>query len=255
MFCDESNLNRSGRDFVEFFIYGGLVVETEQIEELHTTIGEIRDCYGFRPEDSLKFGLSTLPDQISEDHWHKAHEEVRAACETVGAKFLAVLVHHEIANRQRLIEWQFKPLANGFNEHLLAPQEDVGMVVMDRLSGEWDEFELMEEVFRFGSTSPSGWTFDYSRIVSYSATCDGASHLASAADVVLGTFRHCVNQRSDLTVPRQLAPEIAPLLHRRPWDDQVWWNGGLRLNPRESPFYGHDYTRLKTHLREIGLTE
>lgn len=140
--------------------------------------------------------------------WNDAKGEVIAACRTVGASFLAVVIHHDIAvsKKDKLIDWQLNTLLTKFDQNYLGSMyNDVGMVVMDRIEN-GREYAMMKEKFTQGGVGASPRTFP--RVISYAGTCDGASHIASAADIVLGTFAYLVNKRGDVPLTKRLARAI-----------------------------------------------
>jgi hypothetical protein len=253
MFADETNVDPTER--VQFFIYGGLVVPMESAEPLTTAIGQVRSDKAFRLHDSLKYQGSTRPRHIERDTWNEAKSAVIEACRNHNVQFIACLVHHKIAERQRehLIDWQLNSLLNVFSHQFLTGLEDYGVVLIDRI-GRGQEYPLMREKFTRGGETPWGTRKTFPRIVAYGSTCDNASHLASAADIVLGTLAYCVNQQGDLTRPRELFPKIDPLIwRRRSGGKAVVWSHGLILNPAQvkAQRYKDDYERLKRHIRTI----
>jgi hypothetical protein len=50
------------------------------------------------------------------------------------------------------------------------------------------------------------------RITSIGFTCDGASHLSSMADILLGSFRYCVNDAEKDKAGRVMLPKLVPLM-------------------------------------------
>jgi hypothetical protein len=93
-----------------------------------------------------------------------------------------------------------------------------------------------------------------SRIVLYASSCDGASHAASAADIVLGAFRYCVNERTRLEVPATLLPKLGLMMwHRREGNVLYVRDLGLHFRPREvmNPDYQRDYDELVRHFEGL----
>lgn len=253
MYADETNLEELGH--TKFFIYGGLMIGVDAVEDLSTQIDNIRERHDFSPEDSLKFQAGSRPRHIDRDAWNTAKGEVVDACCDAGANFVAVLVHHRIARnkRDKLVEWQLNTLLGEFNL-ALHERDDVGIFLMDRLA-DGSEYRLMSDRFRRGSETTWGKPRTYPRVVAYASTCDGASHLSSAQDIVLGTFGYCVNERrAEMTRPSELMEKLAPLIRRSPHTGEVW-DWGVMFNPRQSPWYGVEYFALRRHLKNLGIQQ
>jgi hypothetical protein len=46
------------------------------------------------------------------------------------------------------------------------------------------------------------------RVIGFGSTTDGASHLASIADVLIGSFRYCVNEEERDIAGRAMFPDL-----------------------------------------------
>lgn len=249
--CDETNLQEL--EHVKFFIYGGLLVDADAVGSLSEQLEKIRQDHGFEGGDSLKFRAGSRPRHISRKDWDCAKGKTLQACLDHDVRLVAVLVHHKITLNDRQIGWQLNHILAVYNAFLKRAQ-DVGLLIMDRLPN-GSEYELMSDRFRFGSETPWGHRRRYSQVVGYAATCDGASHLASATDVTLGTLGYCVNERRDdrMGRPRELfSSYIAPMLCRCPVGSAVR-NWGLTLSPLQPRAYSDDYRELEHHLKSLGL--
>ena len=252
MFTDETNLTESRN--AKFFIYGGLVVSAEVAGSLSHEIGLIRVEHGFRSSDPLKFRKGSREAHISVADWNDAKDRTIEACRDHGAYLVAALVLHGITRNRRdhLFRWQLDPILQVFNREVLGEHDDVGIFVMDRLGG--NEYALMKEKFSGYDVTRMGQPRLYPNIVGYASTCDGASYLASATDVVLGTLGYCVNEQGDRQAPRELFPKIEPLIWRRQAGDRhLMWGHGLILKPDliKSQAYQAEYEQLKRHVRSL----
>ena len=84
------------------------------------------------------------------------------------------------------------------------------------------------------------------KVIGYSLTCDGCSHLASVADIVLGAFRYCVNEPNNEAAGGKMYPLVSSLMWKR-YGRLV----GLKLNPAiGSTRYAHQYDALLTRLKK-----
>lgn len=90
-----------------------------------------------------------------------------------------------------------------------------------------------------------------SHIIGYASTCDGASHISSVADIVLGSFRYCVNEEDKDIAGRELLPLVVRMMwHKRKGDEINVMEKGLTLRPREirAPAYRAEYEALRQRL-------
>lgn len=251
--CDETNAQ--AKKNVRFFVYGGLVVHSDAVGSMSDQIDVIRREAGFPPEASLKFRSSSRPVDVPHDAWTQAKSATISACVDHGASFIAAIIHHQIARGQKshLTEWQLNTCIGEFNRRLVSSR-DYGLVIVDRI-GDQREYSLLRDKFRVGGTTPWGKTHEFKRIVSYSATSDGASHIASAADVVLGSLAYCINQQEgDASRCRSIFRNIEPML--RDPDARAgegWSKRGLIFNPATitSPSYLREYAALETYLDQL----
>lgn len=108
---------------------------------------------------------------------------------------------------------------------------------------------MLREKFCEGGKGPSPRRFP--SVVAYAATCDGASHIASAADIVLGMSAYCVNQRGDVPITRKLLRSMWPLV----WHPEgcTVWGDGIMFVPywlKSSRWQG-EYFALQSHLENL----
>jgi hypothetical protein len=117
-----------------------------------------------------------------------------------------------------------------FNQ-FLGQGKDVGIAVMDRIPVK-DQFKYLKDKFQLGVEFPDGGTQRLENIVGYATTCDGASHLASMADILLGSFRHCVNEPTKDIANAAIFPTLAQVMwHRNEGGKRKFLDYGLTLRP------------------------
>lgn len=250
MFADETNLEETTS--VDFFIYGGVVVHADAVASLCDAVRNIRDIHRFAPTDKLKFARGSKPAAMDTAVWNAAKGEILAVAAEHGVQFMTVVVHHRVASEEKLIDWQLSNTLHSY-ETFLRLEDDVGMFTMDRQPGK-GEYAMLRERFQLGSTSPGGGRRSHPHIVALSATCDGASHMTSVADVALGTFGYCVNERRpEWRMPRELMPLVDPLFWRGPGTGTSAFSWGITLTPAYPQFYAVEYQALRKHLRDLGL--
>src|SRR5690606_33903925 len=106
LLTDETNKAHS--EDATFFVYGGLIVKLERAAALHTAVAQIRENNGYRASDLLKFDTNSRPEHLTPAQATEAKRQVIAACIENECKFIAYVVHHEIARNkpiQQVVEW------------------------------------------------------------------------------------------------------------------------------------------------------
>lgn len=225
--------------------------------ELHTRISEIRLKTGYHPEDTLKFETRSRPKQVGDQEFKIAKEETLLACKNHGCLFIVFLIHHQIARNQLQadkVKWSCNHVIGRFNR-FLTEESDYGICLVDRLPIEGD-YRFLSEKFSKGLDQEDGNYVPLERILLFGSTCIDSSHLASAVDIVLGSFRYCVNHPE-----RYVSPEIffnvAPLLWGKEEDGVRYVRErGLILRPMEvrAPQYQEDYDSLIEQLSYLSKT-
>lgn len=162
--------------------------------------------------------------------------------------FCAYAILHAIAKGQEhkhKVLFGPNTLLAKFNQ-FLRQRKDVGIAVMDRMPGK-DQFKYLKDKFQLGAKFSDGYTRRLENIVGYTITCDGASHLASMADILLGSFRYCVNEPD-----REANAAIFPTLAQVMWHEKKsYLEYGLMLRPKDIKAKVHEkeYTALRDRLR------
>jgi hypothetical protein len=250
LFGDEADRDAGPR--AKFFIYGGVIIPCDQAPGLAREIEALRLQHGFRAHDSLKFASSTRPSRMDAEVHKEAKRGVIAAAGARSVRFCASVVLHELA-RRKSSEERVKHGANtilGAFNWFLEEADDHGVCCLDRLPIS-DPYSYLREKFQTGLTFPSGQRRRLDRIMSFSTSCDGASHLASVADVVLGSFRYCVNEPENDGPGRAMMPPLVSMMwHRRRGNRVLVRERGLILRPEEIrvPAYEAEYDRLVQRL-------
>jgi hypothetical protein len=210
---DETNVDANGSS--KFFIYGGLIFSSQQLVETSKAIVEIRKEFGFKPADKLKFDTNSRPANIEISVYTEAKRKVTQACHDIGVQFIVQMVHHKIAGDLVRSEFALNTVLAPFNNKFLAEKDDYGMVIVDRLPNE-AAYALLKSRFQDGLVFPDGRTVKLDRVVLYGTTCDGASHISSAVDIVLGGFRYVVNSQArpgNGTVQKSIFQNIAEMIY------------------------------------------
>lgn len=232
MLTDETNMQPSAN--AEFFIYGGIFFPISTLSLLNDRIQEIRDEAGYRPGDTFKFDTRAKPSYVSRDQVNHAKSQVLDACQEFGVQFIAHLILHQIVSSQpqdQRVLWAVDYVIARFNR-FLAQGEHQGICVVDNLPAR-SQWSYFSERYANGLELPGGRRVALDRIQLFAATTIGASHANSIMDIVLGSFRYCVNNPQNEGVARDVFPRVVDLMwHRTEGDTRHVRDYGLILRPR-----------------------
>jgi hypothetical protein len=223
--------------------------------EVSSAIVEIRRRYGFEPGDQLKFNTRCRPTQVGIGDYTLAKNAVIEACSSAGVKFIACLILHKIATRELVGEFTLNTLLAVFNGKFLKEKNDYGMVLIDRLPDNSQAYDMLKRKFQDGLPIEStGSEIKLDRIILYAATCDGASHLSSAVDIVLGGLRWVVNSQGRPTLggtERRILTNVAGMMYGKKHGDTLNVRDyGLILRPVVIwvPAYQAEYDSLVEYM-------
>ncbi len=260
LFTDETNVDPSKS--VRFFVYGGLLMPVDVLPELDERIESIRESTGFLPGDDFKFRSASRPAQVSHKKHKVAKAEVMSACQDFGCTFIVHVVHHEVIKNQKpkqQVAWAADYVIGRYNLYL-QEIDDCGICVMDNLPGKSkDGYQYLAEKFTRGLVLSGGNNLRLTRIKLLATSCNNASHASSAADIVLGSFRYCINEDKALGAALAMIPDVVRLL----WHDRLKDGGcktigrGLIIRPpldrvkRGYPKFHQDYVDLVDGINDL----
>jgi hypothetical protein len=253
LFTDETNQRPSAA--ARFFIYGGLFIPAEGLQDLHELVQRARDDNGYVATDEFKFSASSKPPQVTAAQFKSAKRAVLQGCAPLGIQLAACLTLHEIAkNRtlQELVTWGANTIIGAFHRFLEESGSN-GACIVDRLPFD-SGYRYLQEKFRVGLTFPDGDAMLLKRILLFASTCEGASHASSAVDIILGSFRYCVNEREKSIAPKEMLPAIASMMwHRRGGNRIYLRERGLIFRPKavKVPEYQGEYDDLIDRFRRL----
>lgn len=253
LLTDETNL-KAGEN-VEFFSYGGVIVPASKLPELHTRISEIREANDYLPGDRLKFDTNARPKHVSIGAATKAKREVIAACIACECKFIAYVILHQIARNtplEKTIQWGADHVIGKFN-FFLQCQDAYGIVAMDRLP-DGVEFDYLSNKFTGGLLMQDGEKINLDRITLFSSTCINASHLTSAMDIILGSWRYCINNPFNSAAAKSMMADITKLIWCvRDGKDLYAFEKGLIFRPKQvmRKDYSEKYDLLLKNINEL----
>lgn len=254
LLTDETN--KEPNDVIKFFIYGGLYIPGDKAHELHTRIQSIRLKSGYKDADLLKFDTNVRPQQVSHASATQAKIDVIEACQATGCKFSALVIHHQIAKKDKPEQkylWAANHIIGHFN-YFLSEVNDYGVCLADSLPVVAPN-QYLSDLFTLGLPIEGGAKrAKLDRILLLGSTCINASHLASAIDIVLGTFRFCVNTPSTDDKVRLMLCSVARLMwHRRAGNNKFIAERGLIIRPKnvKAATYQSDYSKLVERVESL----
>jgi hypothetical protein len=255
LLTDETNLPADPG--AKFFVYGGLFFRIDRLPDLDRVISRIRRDHGYQPGDELKFETNARPDHVTIQQARDAKHLVVHACLDIDAQFIAHVVLHSIARNRtqdELISWGANTVIGKFN-HYLDEQGDYGICVVDKLPINADHRYLSNK-FSFGLELPGGERVSLTRIKLLASTCINASHASSAMDIVLGSFRYCINNPANLDAAKEMMVNVTRLIwHVRDGDNIRAMERGLIFRPKLENIlvaeYRREYNALLEHINSL----
>ena len=200
-----------------FFIYGAIFVQADNIKVLTDEVEAIRQQAGFKATDSFKFADKSRPESVKKEAFRVAKSKVLDLAGKYGNAFCAYAILHELAGNKPhkdLVLFGANTLLGKFNEYLGTYKDSYGMVLFDRIPVD-HPYRYLREKFQTGLTFPDGKIRRLERIVGLASTCDGASHLASIADILVGSFRYCVNEPDKDIAGKAMFPKLVKAMWKK----------------------------------------
>lgn len=252
LFADEGNPEQT--DPNKFFIYGGVFFPTTSIVNINAEIEALRNQFGLEVAEPLKFASKEKPKTLGIAEHTEMKGRVYEIATRNGVEFSGYAILHAIAStkdNQTLIEYGANILLAKFNQ-FLGERAAKGWANFDRLNTA-TPYRYLQTKFE-NRVARDGSPVTLENILGYSFTCDGASHLSSVADIIVGGFRYVINEPNRDIAGRSIMRSIAPLMWHRVDERGVRqvYTRGLVLRPREvkSSAYQADYEEIKTRLMQ-----
>ena len=256
LLTDETNMQPS--ENCEFFIYGGIFFSLDILPALNRSVARIRRDAGYQPGDTFKFDTRARPEYVSQESATTAKAQVLHVCSELGVQFIAHIILHQIVERQdrdQRVLWAADYVIARFNKFLREEANSYGICVVDNLPvrAAW---QYLSDRYSNGLELSSGSRVALDRIELFSATCIGASHASSVIDIVLGSFRYCVNNPLNAAAAKSMLKVIAPMMWHREVDGvQHVRDYGLIVRPPidevRVPAYRQKYLDLIDHLQGL----
>jgi hypothetical protein len=232
LLTDETNLPSDPK--AKFFVYGGLIFKADALPSLDRAIAEIRLTAGYLPDDELKFATASRPDYVTLDAVTETKNSVVDACIAHDCVFIAYAVLHAIARNKtqdELIHIGANHVIGKFNRYCFE-NGDYGICLVDRLPGT-TEYRYLTDKFTKGLEFDGEDNVRLDRVKLFGATCSNASHISSAVDIVLGCFRYCINEPSNLAAAEQMMANVTRMIWHVRKDDTLYvGERGLIMRPK-----------------------
>jgi hypothetical protein len=253
LLTDETNKQRT---VTKFFVYGGVFIPTKNIPELSKRVERIRLEAGYLKSDTFKYSSNSRPRHISREKFNDAKSKVIDASLKSDVLLSAYVFLHAIGKRTKekeLVNYGANTILGNFNR-FLTKRDTHGICALDRMPYATDKsFQFIETKFRRGLLFDNGRTEkNLDRIHLYSYTSEGASHLASITDILVGSFGYCINVEVN-SVVENIFPKLVKLF----WAEEVGGNRrvngyGLQLRPQNiASQYSFQYTDLLTKFKKF----
>jgi hypothetical protein len=200
-----------------FFIYGAVFIQVHNVKALSDAVEAIRKEAGLNPTDSFKFADKTRPEGVTKEAFREAKSKVLDLAAKYGIVFCSYAILHELAGNQThedLVLFGANTLLGKFNEYLGTYKDTYGVVLFDRIPVA-HPYRYLKEKFQIGLTFLNGQTRRLERIMGLASTCDGASHLASIADILVGSFRYCVNEPDKDVAAKAMFPKLVKVMWKK----------------------------------------
>jgi hypothetical protein len=253
LLTDETNQQPSER--ARFFIYGGVFFPAAALPDLHDLVEEARDEAGYERADEFKFDTRSRPGHVTRQAHTTAKRTVLEGCSDTNVRFIAYLVLHDIArNRslEQLVRFGVNTVLSTFQK-FLTREDETGICLVDRLPYRHGH-QSLGEIFQHGLQMPNNRYRVLDRVLLLGETTQQESFLGSIVDIVLGSFRYCVNERENERATRAMLPPVVQMMWSRRSGDTVHVREyGLLFRPLNVavPAYQDEYEELTLHFQNL----
>jgi hypothetical protein len=205
MYADEADQDGAK----EYLVYAGVFIPMPQVATIHKSIQNARVKHGFSDGDVLKFSVSTGPKSVTKEAHAAIKAEVLALASSTECKTCCYVIPHAIAKNQSLetkLKFAVNTLLTKFNQFLRERQQAGGVACFDH-SSDYKQIDYFKEVMEYG-IDWSGERRKLDRIAAIHQSRIGLSHLASLADIVVGSFRFAMNEPDKDKVGASLVKQL-----------------------------------------------
>ena len=135
----------------------------------------------------------------------------------------------------------------------LEREVETGICLVDRLPYRHGH-QSLGEIFQHGLQMPNNRYRILNRVLLLGETTQQESFIGSVVDIVLGSFRYCVNERQNERATRAILPPVVEMMWSHRVGDTVHVREyGLLFRPRnvEVPAYQEEYEELTQHFTAL----
>jgi hypothetical protein len=239
----------------KFFVYGAIYVPQENIKSLSDGVETARVAAKFLATDSLKFADRNRPKQITKEVFRGVKAKVIDLAAKNDVVFSAYAILHAIASGQEhkeRVQFGANTMLGNFNEFLGTDRDTYGLALFDRIPID-HPYTYLKEKFQVGMSFDDGRpSRRFDRIIGLASTTDGASHLASVCDVLVGSWRYCVNEPEMDVAGKAMFPKIMDVMWKRKVGGKLYVKDfGLMLRPQDvqKEEYKKEYEALRKRLQ------
>jgi hypothetical protein len=257
-FVDETNRTRNDG---EFFIFGGLLLRTENTQALNLDILGLRHEFGLGDESHLKFSTKFQRLNVTSEEFNQLRLRILQACANRGGRFIVYVVSHGVARNITNVETHrrgLNALATRYFD-ILESLDTWGWMLADKDN---DIFPNIVRLNTQGLQLSSRRIKVSERIPVFGAVDSQSSHICSAVDIMVGAFRYSVNYASGFQPnkfkeqhAREWLKGLIPLLPMDVRGSLNFEHGNLMLRPYRInlPRYQQSYFGLKSGLASLLL--
>lgn len=194
---------------------GGLIVETKAAARIDQAIQVIRAKHKIPDDIVLKFSLQDRPKELSQDSFNKTKGDILDLLTDEGCALVAACAHFRVISKvdhDERITWSIDEVLSHFQDYL-TNVNDTGICIFDRIPIQ-NAGRYLDDKHRIGLTYPNGHTRKLDRIVGYSQSGCGQSHLMSAADITIGSLGRCTKTDIKPALLEKLAGRLRKLITR-----------------------------------------
>lgn len=221
LYTDETNVDPKTS---EFFIYGGVSISGDCAYDLSKQIDDLRQKYGYKPADILKFNTRERPKQISQECHAQIKKEVMGEAIKHEVKVFTSFILHRVAKSIEVARRnEINRICYHFNCYLYRTK-DFGLVLIDNFNDRYFP-EILREKFSVGIRGlPYTKVKRLEKILGFHAAIIGSSNFSSLVDIVMGSLRFAVNNRNDIDKANTvsvLLSQLRPLFIEEPTSNKV----------------------------------
>ncbi|GEM_PF-1979937 len=253
LYTEETGLRRDPKS--RFFVYGAMFFPIDALDHMHNLVQRSRDENGFRPGDELRFSAGSRPKHLTKEQHTAARRYIIDGCRQIGARLITTIVLPGVARGRPIGElagWGVNSALGAF-EDLLTQEDATGICVLDRLPFT-QPYKYLQTRFQSGVTADGGAIRRLERVQLLSLSCAGASHVASAVDIVTGSLKYCLNEKEPGDSCRAMLPGLLGMVWHGQEGGLIRLRGyGLRFSPEEVkiPAYQQQYDDLTRRLEGL----